>query len=155
MTSTEAEMAADLRERMSRRAVVRLSEADLLRLADLNSEYTVAAVYARPEVNSIEMIVLHPGLRPVMPGVVPPSLDGAVTRELRVIEGKVWFQSRLAVDAPETVIALNKQQILSDLALELSTQATTAEDVLAILRRGVQSPGAPYRASAFLDWLAE
>lgn len=64
-----------------RRAIIRLSEDDLVKLLDLPLGYEVIGVYGDYRSWSIDVIVKGDDLAPVSPGVEPPVLLGRLTRD--------------------------------------------------------------------------
>lgn len=88
-----------LRELMSHRATVVLTEENVLRAVGLGGQgFTVLGVRDDFARQGVRIMVFHPDLPKVEEWCIPTDVSGTWGRELRVIDGVVWERSRLTVN---------------------------------------------------------
>lgn len=82
-----------------RRALIMLSEADVEQLLDLPDGYQVHHIGADFLRSSIVIAVESDDLEPVYPGVEPPLLHGAFSREQVVVDGELYTRWAWSAEA--------------------------------------------------------
>lgn len=85
-----------------RRAKIRLTEAHIRGLLDLPDDWQIAAVDASNDPISFGVIVEGESIDPIWPDVCAPYLDGSLTRESVIVEGRIFSRYLWSpVDVPK------------------------------------------------------